>query len=290
MREGRRELIAVLGWSLDDLLPLPVTGTGSIVRGSAVRGEGPSHRVGCSACDGLGRVVDRFGRSSRCDACAGRGQVSEDGYTGRQVASVSEPATAVRSERVGCSWCQDAWSGSRSSGLPRGSGVRGGVRCAACDGSGWRELTVVDAVGDGGSGVRGGGREAQLERRAASGSYRELERVLAGLRDVSPRAWRAWWGGYLDPAGWREGSDGSGRSWSWLDEGWFQVCERMPGRVRVPEGVLVAWRRWREGVQPEPRDVVIRRRVLGGEPVSVVAAEVGLSVRRVQRIAYGGVS
>ncbi len=293
MAEGRRELIQALAWSLDDLLPLPATSTGSIVRGSSVRGEGPSRRVACSACDGEGRLVDRFGRSVPCLVCGGRvagdghrarrgsGRVAVDAYTERQVATVEGPATVVRVERVGCAWCQTGAGGRSSGGLPRGCGVRAGRRCEACDGSGWRELTRVDplevATGDAG----GGGVEAALDRRAAAGSYRELERTLSALRVRAPRVWRVWVAvvRFEVPA-----RSGDGRV---VEAGWRFVEAWMPGRVRVPSGVLVAWRARGERGRVVGRDERIRADVLRGVPVRQVALEVGLSESRVQRIAYG---
>jgi hypothetical protein len=78
---SRRERIVLLAGSLEDYLPGPWLGR------SELSGEGPSERVECSKCDGLGRVRVR-NRIEPCSRCGSAGVVDVDAYTGRVLAKV----------------------------------------------------------------------------------------------------------------------------------------------------------------------------------------------------------
>lgn len=292
---GRRDRIAALAWSLDDLLPAAKTASFG-----GVSGEGPSRRVVCPACNGA-RVVDVrvrgvVVRREACDTCAGSGRVAEDAYTERRVGTLEQVGDRRRVERVGCAWCQEparsSWQptvahpggswvphSERLDRLPRGCGVRAGVACVACDGTGWRELTLVDVLEPGG--VRDGARtESMLDRRAALGSYRELDQAIGRVRRVAPLAARVWVAELVVGVPFEHR-----RRRQLLAAAWDAVDALMPSRVRVPEDVRVAW--LARGERGVAWDVRVRQLVAAGASASEAARTVGVSERRAARAVFG---
>lgn len=301
----RRERIAALAWTLEDFLPGP--------KGSSFdprRQEAPSRREVCPSCDGEGRrtvrergvsrtvpCVDCGGRLEELDPDSGRvvvrgkrgaGRVDVDSYTGRIVSSHDLP-TVARSEEHGCPWCQGSDGGTRRHRrLPRGSGVRAGERCGPCDGSGWIRVTPAPRVDLSRVDADPAPVEAALDRRSELGSYAELERALSAMRVRARDAARLWRGVFVECSlSFDElGPDDRalvGWAWSFIEG-------RMPREVRVPPGVVGAYRRFRQaGGRPETRDDRMRREYEAGASVAVLARRFGVSTRTVYRAVRRGV-
>jgi hypothetical protein len=269
MRDRRHATLLLLGSRLDGLW-LP---QGSLVTPS---GLVPARLERCVLCDGAGSVSDRFGRRSGCTGCGGAGVVARDPMDSRgaRVGSVDAPP-APSQRTVACDACA-------------GDGVVKGRRCERCDGVGRRPANLFELRID----VRLEGEasplDASLDARAASGSYAELDRLLADLRIADMRAWR----GLLEAVDAGEVAPLPEP----LEPPLRFLTERMPEPVRVPAGVvangreLEAWRRRVRGRQAasqalEARDREIRRALRREVPVQWLAREYGLSVAQVYRVA-----
>lgn len=288
MSETRRERILALAWSLLDLLPSPRCATGQLRAGQR-REESGHHRELCQACDGRGKRRDRFGREELCGICLGAGRFWVDGVTLERTGPPSERvqttvSTRVASRRVWCDRCG-------------GDGVWKHARCDRCDGTGkvsmpvWADdepgaVRVSDPV------------LSLLERRDRRGSWHELDLALADLRLTDGRAFRAFFAAHVTDGRKAGESPELERAYRFLDG-------RLPARVRVPSDVQAAYaarfdrardrerqrrkRLGRTARAAESREwrSQARDRVLAGEPVQLVARELGVSVRSVQRAAYG---
>lgn len=289
----RRERIAALAWTLNDLLPA--------AKGSSFdpfRREAPSERVPCPDCSS----TDHPGYRSPgvpCVTCGGRleerddtgrilarrrkghGRVDVDSYTGRIVSSFELP-TVERREQHGCAWCQESDGGTRRhSRLPRGSGVNRGERCRPCDGTGWVSITAETPLDlESRDGVRDG-LERALDRRAEQGSYRELDATLERLRRHNRVAFRVWCEVQL--AG-RDRATLDGFELDYFEVGWRFVDLGMPQLVRVPGWAVAGWRRAKDG--PRSRNDLIRRAHADGATIAELASRFGVSSRTVQRVVY----
>lgn len=288
MSLGRRDRIRVLAWSLLDYLFLPRTATGALTAGDK-RAPSPDRWEVCPACDGE-QLQDRFGRPVACGRCQGAGRVRVDGYTGDQVATLTQPAPP-RVERSGCPWCQPLGQATRRfERLPRGTGVaRRNERCGPCDGSGWVTFTRVDDLAV--LAERAAARDpvlAAIERRDRAGSWHELDLALARLRRQQPRGHRLFWVCHVSFD--RSPDELSPRSRQELAGAWRLVDGWMPGRVRVPQELVAAWQR-PAGAQPPSRverDREIRRLSQAGVPHHRVAALMRVHESTVRRVLYGG--
>jgi len=127
--------------------------------------------------------------------------------------------------------------------------------------------------------------EAALDRRAELGSYAELERVLRAMRARGRDAAVLWQAVYVRCSVALDELDPDERAlvawaWSFLDQ-------RMPAELRVPPGVLGAYRRFRQaGGRAESRNDRMVREHRRGLSVAVLAGRYGVSERTVRRVVY----
>lgn len=277
-RARRRSAIVLLLGSLGDFRFEPLTATGRIVRSGAGRAARATEWRDCGACAGRGKSL----RGVRCDPCRGSGRVKVDQYTGERVAALEHVWTFAEllerdTRSVRCDRCD-------------GSGAVARGRCRSCDGSGrvvvpgsWLSDPERERSGDDPESAM----LAAVERRGEVGSYRELERALSRLR-LADR------GAYLGVV---EAFVGGGVVGSAAERGLVFLEERMPEPVVVPAGVRAADRRAADALRRvrrpsgvkalEARDREIRRLARDGRSAQWLAAEFGLSVRRVYEIGRG---
>jgi hypothetical protein len=206
----RQRRIVLLAEALLDLLHLPETSTGAMLRRSTLRGEVGTLRLACPDCS-LGRakepgwVTDRFRRRLPCVTCggrleerapdggkilvrakAGRGWLPADEYTGAFVGSGETDAPA-RFESWLCNFCH-------GNGTERGVVFmdRDAPPCPVCGGSGRREHSPFvlqgadpDRVGDPETVL-----EQAIQRRDEAGDFHALEVCIAELARRSMHRWR----------------------------------------------------------------------------------------------------
>lgn len=278
MADRRRQVLQLLGSRFDGLYLPP----GSLVTPA---GLVPAVREPCASCDGVGSVVDRYRREARCSACGGAGWVARDPMDafGVRVGSAATASSARPRRSVVCDACD-------------GAGVRRGERCVRCDGEGRRDLHVFELHLD----VRDVDERdpllSAIERRNASGSYRELERGLVALWAAEAAAAVQ----LLACVDEQRIPSFEAPHYLVFERGLRFVVERMPSPIRVPAEVVANAREraeWRKRVKGRGtsaealrrRDGEIRRALRGGVPLQRVAFEYALSVRRVQQIARGEV-
>lgn len=302
-----RAAIIALAGSLYDLLHLPETSTGAMLRRATVRGESPTRWEPCPTCGGgdmPGVVVDRFRRVTPCVTCGGRleerdaesgrvlvrgkrgkGQVKVDGYTGRPVQTIEQDAPAAVVERT-CDRCDGAGV------VP--SGPRRGDRCPPCGGTGTRSRAAVRPwpraeLADEREQVDPW--TASIVRRDAAGSYHELELCLIGLARCWPWRWRVFCAVHV--VKWRTVAELSPLERAWLElamrrlEAW--MLSACPEGIRVPQ-----YLERRREPQPAPRgrgvppvtlaarDEELLRRYRAGTPTAALAVEFALSERAVR--------
>lgn len=276
--------IRLLAGALHDLLHLPETSTGAMLRKQTIRGEAPTHWQPCEPCHGDGQ--DRFRRP--CAACQGRGRVKIDPYTGRVISGEQAPAPP-RQDRWLCNVCH-------------GRGVepkRPSERCRACHGDGHREhppLTAVQPVdltrGDPDTVL-----EAAIIRRDQAGSFHELETCLAVLRRQNPNRHRVFWQVAVLRS--RTLADLDETEHRWLAEADRDLERMMPAVIRVPAYLHAAGKQLRrqlrvvrgngmDGRALGWRNSEIRRRFTSGElTLPELVRETGLSRSRLYEILYG---
>ena len=274
----------LLAGALYDLLYLPETSTGAMLRKQVIRGEAPTKWQECDRCNGDGH--DRFRRT--CPACEGRGRVKIDPYTGRVVAGEASSAPP-RVDRWLCNLCH-------------GRGVqpkRPTERCETCGGEGYREhppLTTVQPL-DLTKGDPATVLENAIEHRDQSGSFHELEACLAILRRQNRDRHRVYW--QVAVLHERTITDLDETEQRWLAEADRDLALMMPAEIRVPRYLLQAEKTLREqlrGVRGRGmdgralrwRDDEIRRRFNAGElTMEQLIARSGLSRSTLYEIVYG---
>lgn len=310
----------MLAGSLFDLVWLPETWSGKLVRKQAGAGLVPGERVPCSACGGelvrdrlgevvrrrkgSGWVVDRFRRREPCGGCGGgfvedrpvpgRGYVSVDPMDrlARPIGAEETPDAPVRVVTALCDAC--GGSGVEN---PAASQV---ARCGRCGGSGRREWSPFELRVDDGS---GGDPEAALLAAVAyrdeQGDYAKLEEALALLRRLDvvdgPRLHRLWTRRYV----YGDAAALGARDSQLLELAWRFVEAKMPERPRVPAGVRQAERtrrkhaekvagRWADPAALGQRNREIRRRFEQGEAtVEELIRSFNVSRSVVYEVIYG---
>lgn len=282
---SRRQRILVLAWSLDLLMPSPPTATGQLTAGQQRR-PAPSAWAWCAPCSGTGHTTDRYGRGDLCRTCRGAGRYRVDEYTLEQINAADSAQTAPSNrEWVGCPWCQSspaslAEAHKTHTKLPPGTGVRAGVRCDRCDGTGRRWITrdpdpiaAVDSDDLDLLDPRARRILRQLATRRRQGSYHELEQALATLRDLDRRAFRV----FVDEHVLQTAGDRDPLELAYAEA---TVDGLMPARVRVPAEVAEAWLRVQDGKTLEERARVLARRGVG---LRAIAVAQGVSVWQVRK-------
>lgn len=302
----RREKLVVLLWSLHDFTPGPK----SALR--TVSGLAAGERVPCPDCglsDHVGYRVDSFKRRTPCVTCGGKPEPSgrhgqwlvRDAGSGvvqvdrmdslrAPVRTVDQAAPPTKPSRtVRCDGC--AGEGAGGAHLDE-SGREYRDPCRHCGGSGRRTVAVFDLslereVSDSDTRL-----EDAIEKRAAAGSYGELDRALAELKIAWPSLHRA----VVDAL--VLGDPEAAKLTLVEKAGVPFLLARMPEPIRVSGGVVKAWRASRDrralavgrgaGRQAlAKRDTEIRSLVKQHKPTQWVAQEYGLSVSTVNRIVAG---
>lgn len=276
--------IRLLASALYDLLHMPETSTGALLRKQTLRGEAPTRWQLCQPCNGDG--VDRFRRP--CVSCDGNGRVKIDPYTGRVIASEQAPAPA-RQDRWLCNVCH-------------GRGVepkRPSERCRACHGDGERShppLTTVQPV-DPTRGDPDTVLEAAILRRDQAGSFHELETCLAVLRRQNPNRHRVFW--QVAVLRDRATGDLDETERRWLEEADRDLERMMPTVIRLPGYLHAGEKLLRQQLRAVRgngadgrargwRNAEIRRRFEAGEQtLEQLIAATGLSRSSVYEIVYG---
>lgn len=289
MNDRQQRIVLLLG-SLNDLLPGPA---GSL---RTTSGLVAAERVPCPDCghgDTPGWRVDRFKRRARCETCNGRGRVRVDPMDAdqRPVRSAVDADLPTRPPRmVVCDGCGGAGTGRPHVDVATGREWRD--PCPRCNGSGRvAKPSVTDPAAE--PSEQATRLEEALLRRATAGSYLELEHAIRGLPQLMRRlVFRVHVTGELRV----EDLDDTDRAaLGWALE---LLGERMPERIRVPgfahhAARLDADRRFRvrgrmagkDALQGRAKEIRSHRR--RGRPVQWIAAEYGLSVRRVYEILAG---
>jgi hypothetical protein len=215
-----------------------------------------------------------------------------------RIGSTTTTATARPRRTVTCDACD-------------GEGVRAGQRCIRCDGAGRRDLHVFELdLGDTERDRSGDPLTDAVERRNESGSYHELEQALAGiahhvnkpvryrwLTDNAAAALRLLDEVYLPPVT-REEHELTPAERVLVDLALAYIAERMPAQIRVPGQVIANGRELDEHRKRargratdrralEQRNRQIRDFVRRQVPTQWIAAEYGLSVSQINRIASG---
>lgn len=292
----RRDRLILLLGSWHDFLPSP---KGSL---RTVAGLAPGRRVVCPDCgfgDRRGFRVDRFKRSVPCETCGGRfagpGVRAKRGRGFVAVDAMDADRQPIRVEHgdVGTKPAPTKLCDSCG-----GTGVGGAhldetgrefrAACDRCAGSGRRSVAVFDLALEPDRGDADTAAESAIERRAAAGSYFELDRALAELRSAWPSLYRAVVSAYVD-------GDEEARKLRLVEVGLVFLERRLPDPIRVPAGVVRAAKlakarralavgRGAGRMQIEKRDKEIRSLIRQGRPSQWVAAEYGLSVSTVNRI------
>lgn len=309
MADRRRQVLLLIS-SRDDLRWFP-PGTLRTPSGLA-----PQEREPCTACGGVrllddfgreirrargrGVVRDRFGRRLPCTGCGGRvaiagellkrGRVAQGGEIVPGAGWVARDPMDSLGVRVGSASTSSATRPRRTVPCDRcgGSGMWKGERCPTCDGDGRRVLHVFELALDLRDVDERDPLVAAIDRRNRAGSYGELDRALDELRRRAPVVAR----GLLAAVDHGRVLDLR------LELALGFVVDRMPDPVKVPAEVRANERERREqrkrakgrsvdAASRERRDVEIRKLVGERKPVQWVAAEFGLSVAQVNRIAGG---
>lgn len=264
-RPDRRELIAILAWSLNDLLPAP--------RSAAPKGvqRGPSPEVWelCQACDG-----ERLVNGLTCVSCAGEGRYRVDDHLDldRRVQSADSAAPA-RTMRVRCGRCG-------------GDGMWRHRRCEVCSGDGTLEVPVtrapaaqteppeyVDAVAE------------AIARRDQAGDWHLVDRALTRLRLQDRHAFRVFASVHLSGDLAVAGLDPLGREA--LERAFVFVGDLLPGKIRVHPDIVEAYRQ--RPSRPRSKHQLhreIRRLANQGLSPQSVSEQLGVSERTVQRVVY----
>lgn len=273
-----REKLILLAWSRYDRFPFP---HGALRSAS---GLAPAAKVTCPDCDG-GWRTDRFKQKTPCSTCggtdvkAGRGWVKVDPMdTERQAIRTELADAATRPTKaprvVKCDSCS-------------GMGAHGnGRRCEHCDGTGKRTSVRFELA------VRWGqdGGDPWLGWQDTGGSYAEFEQAIGEL----PYRWRRLIINVHGPnANGRVDHLTPGET-ATLELAFAQLEALMPLPILVPRAVRDAWKRKQErktlaartaGPNAQAkRDKEIRRFARQQKPTQWIAAEYGLSVRRVNEI------
>jgi hypothetical protein len=316
--ERNHQAVKLLIGSRFDGLYLP-PGALRTVSGFAPGATRPCPNCGHTATPGW--ITDAFKRRRPCAACGGAGGpsgkggqwVAKDAGSGRvaydpmdtkeaAVGSTSTFATARPRKTVKCDSCG-------------GEGAYpNGHRCTVCGGSGRRDQHVFELALDTHDNDERNDMLDKFERartlRDASGSYHELDLALAGvihhvnkparyqwLTDNAVAALRLLDELYLPPIT-RFETDLDHVDRALVDLALAYIVDRMPDRIKVPPDVranaleLEAHRRRARGRGSDPRALEQRDREIRGlvrrdVPTQWIAAEFGLSVSQVNRIAGG---
>jgi hypothetical protein len=158
--------VRFLASSLYDWARHVKTSTGMIVARGAKPGEVPSRFQPCPRCEGEGFKRVR-GIAMPCDRCAASGRIKVDAYTGRERVAGDESLAAHYEH------------------LNRDPGTKGDLRAEERERND-QELARMVAAQEGEDDAFTGAISAK-ERQFERGSYAELERVLAAMRE---REWR----------------------------------------------------------------------------------------------------
>jgi hypothetical protein len=282
----RLQSIRALLHTLDDWVPGPKTSTGALVQRSAVKGESPSRRIPCPACDGKGRlknlrICERCGGNVQTGK-SGRGFLEVDDYTGKEVTTEEQ-----RGERktVICSSCGGTGKRSASSHPSKDA-----PPCDPCNG--WGRV-AGEKLSTQGSGPKRDMLPWERAKQAMdeAGSYRELSRIMDDLRWQNPN---------LHDAARRLGQKEAGEELSQVEKWALEwISDRMPPEVKVPsfvsrrrESEAKKNMRWR-GRQPfheadrRERNDEIRRLFAEGWKVSRLSREFSLERRQIYNIVEG---
>ncbi len=316
----------LLAGALFDLLHLPETSTGAMLRKQVVRGETADRYEPCLRCGGswkvgadsgvrygyrkgTGWITDRFRRRVPCPVCqpagadehtAGTGLIAVDSHIEERERRALSSDEAGTKAGVIESWLCNVCIGTGVEPTRRGPGGER-LACRACGTStrpGYRQHSPFTLqVADPSRGDPDLVLEQAIERRDQAGSFHELEQCLAVLRRLNRNRHRVYW--QVAVLHEREPSDLDERERLWLDEADQDLARMMPTVIRVPGYLLAAEKTLRaqlrsiRGREMEPlalhrRDAEIRRlHDLEGRAPADLAAEFGLSTRQVQRVLYG---
>jgi hypothetical protein len=217
----RLQSIRALLHTLDDWVPGPKTSTGALVQRSAVKGEAPSRRIPCPACDGKGRlrnlrICERCGGDAQ-RAKPGRGFLEVDDYTGKEVTTEEQQGER---KTVICSVCGGTGKRSASSHPSKDA-----PPCDPCNG--WGRI-AGEKLSTQGHGPRKDMLpwERAKEAMDEAGSYRELSRIMDDLRWQHPN---------LHDAARRLGQKEAGEELSQVEKWALEwISDRMPYEVKVP--------------------------------------------------------
>lgn len=295
----RREKLLVLLWSRSDFDYAPRSNL------RTASGLTPGERVVCPDCgsgERPGVRLDRFKREVPCETCGGR--IAAPGVRakrGRGFVTVDGMDSELRPLRVERGDVPTRAAGSKLCDGCGGSGVGGAHldedgrefrdACRVCGGSGRRVVASFDLALDREVSDSDTRLEDAIEKREASGSYRELDRALADLKAAWPSLHRAVVDALVlgDPDALKLGL---------VEKAAVPfLLARMPEPIRVSGQVVKAWKAAKErralavgrgagGVAIERRDKEIRTLVRQGKPTQWVAAEYGLTPARVNQITY----
>jgi hypothetical protein len=262
--------------------------------------EGPRTKIRYGYRRGTGWVEDRFGRKQPCDSCggyedasgrpqAGAGRVGMDRMTGTKVGTEDNTTAARRTVSWTCNFCH-------------GLGVKKGVRCEPCEGSGRREHTpflLAGVASDDMPDVDIPALDRAIARRDESGSFHELDRCLAELARRSPHYWRTFHSVHVVKT--RQDIDLDYRQRVWLQQAYAQLLNWMPKEIRVPRYLVYAESEKRKQ-RPHVRGNVDRKALgdrdawmrsefsTGRLTLQEIMRETGLSRSRVYEVVYGEAS
>jgi hypothetical protein len=274
--KDRKKALLLLAGSRHDLAPGPKVGQ-AFRHGKAA----PTRKDVCLLCDGDRVVRDRFGRESACESCKGLGWHKVDPMLNKQAGSWEEQKlSATGTRRVMCDRCA-------------GAGVWKGARCEMCDGSGKVSVPIVraelaDNTDD--TDVVLNEWERMLERREASGSYREFDKCMDRLEREYRHGHRVFNEVHVlgvASAGWLSGTQAD-----MLALAIAKLLAWMPREIVVPRGIAfpaprngaVKGKGVSNGQRGARDQEIVQCANVGGETAQALAARMRISVRQVQRV------
>jgi hypothetical protein len=292
------QAVVALLRSLYDWVPGPRTSTGAIVAKGALPGEVASAERDCPACDGKGRRRER-GMEKACERCHGRGVLSVDAHTLREVApepSLEQAGALIDSIRAELS--HESLAGpdpttTVQTRLDRKRRQEGTIRRME---AARRVEAGEEATGD----LLTAAIE-QRDRYYEHGAYAELERCLSVLRRRDHGAYAAILAVHVLDQGLRTVGP---RLAARAGEGVCRMADLMGKPIRVPPWVEEAEKRRAEQERRRssewyaktarheqargPRNAEIRVRAANGEKPGHIARGLGMSKRRVEQIVASG--